>query len=129
VHFGATEEEAVDLMTRTNYTGFKIYFSGFGFWEAFRFPEDDEKYPRQPGNYTPLPPEEWTVERFRKTKYGIAGTVDQVLRDIEDLATIHQSQGGELEWFSWFFDQGFMDFDEARRQMETFAEKVIPRFR
>jgi hypothetical protein len=127
VHFGNTEQEAVDLMTRTNYEGFKIYFSGFGFWEAFRTPEDDEKYPKAP-DYHPLPPEEWTVERFRKVKYGIAGTVDQVLRDIEDLATIHQSAGGELEWFSWFFDQGFMSFDESRRQMEIFAEKVIPRF-
>ncbi|WP_214366470.1 LLM class flavin-dependent oxidoreductase [Pseudonocardia sp. H11422] len=128
VHFGDTEQEAVELMTRTNYEGFRIYFSGFGFWEAFRTPEDDAKYPRDPDNYVALPPEEWTVERFRKVKYGIAGTVDQVLRDIEDLATIHQSAGGELEWFSWFFDQGFMSFDESRRQMEIFAEKVIPRF-
>ena len=30
------------------------YFGGFGFWEAFRTPEDAEKYPLDP--YTPLPP-------------------------------------------------------------------------
>lgn len=127
VHFGDTEQQAVDLLRDTNYMGFKVYFSGFGFWEAFRTPEDDEKYPRQP-TYTPLPPEEWTMERFRDVKYAYAGTVDQVLRDIEELHKIYDGQGGELEWFGWFFDQGLMPWDEAQRQMEIFGNEIIPRF-
>ena len=56
----------------TNYAGFNNYFGGFGFWEAFRTPEDAEKYPMDP--YTPLPPAEWTLERMRKVKYALAGT-------------------------------------------------------
>ena len=35
---------------------------------------------------------------------------------------------GELEWFGWFFDQGFMSLDEEMRQMETFAKHIIPAF-
>jgi len=36
VHFGRTEEEAVELFRQTNYQGFANYFGGFGFAEAFR---------------------------------------------------------------------------------------------
>ncbi|MBV8614447.1 MAG: LLM class flavin-dependent oxidoreductase, partial [Acetobacteraceae bacterium] len=124
VHFGDTEEEAVELLRTTNYAGFNHYFGGFGFWEAFRTPEDNEKYPLP---QKMLPESEWTVERMRKTKYALAGTVDQVKREIEDL---HRIGGkGELEWFGWFFDQGFMSWDETQRQFELFARHIIPAFR
>ena len=65
---------------------------------------------------------------MRNVKYGLAGTVDQVKRDIESLAKIH-GDDGELEWFSWFFDQGLLTLDEAKRQMELFAEHIMPEFR
>ena len=91
-----------------------------------RAPEDAERYPLTP-TYTPLPPHEWTVERLRKVKYGIAGTVDQVKREIEALHTL--GGAGELEWFGWFFDQGFMSWDVAERQLELFARHIIPAFR
>ena len=123
VHFGRSEEEAVALFRDTNYAGFYHYFGGFGFAEAFRLPEDAEKYPPP----TMLPQSEWTVERFRKAKYALAGTVDQVKREIEQLATVHGE--GELEWFGWFFDQGFMPWEEEMRQIELFAEHIIPAFR
>ena len=55
------------------------------------------------------------------------GTVDQVKRDIEALQQIGGS--GELEWFGWFFDQGFMSRDEEMRQIELFARHIIPAFR
>ena len=125
VHFGNTEAEAVELLRDTNYRGFQIYFGGFGFWEAFRTPEDAQKYPLNP--YTPLPPSEWTVERMRKVKYALAGTVDQVKREIEDLQKIGGK--GDLEWFGWFFDQGFMPMDESKRQLELFARHIMPAFR
>jgi hypothetical protein len=97
----------------------------FGFWEAFRSPEDLDKYPANP--FTPLPPAEWTLERMRKVKYALAGTVDQVKAEI---AALHGIDGkGELEWFGWFFDQGFMSMDEEMRQIELFAKHIIPAFR
>ncbi len=124
VHFGRTEADAVELLRTTNYAGFNNYFGGFGFWEAFRTQEDALKYPMDP--YTPLPPAEWTLERMRNVKYALAGTPDQVKREIEAL---HKIGGeGELEWFGWFFDQGFMSLDEEMRQMETFAKHIIPAF-
>ncbi len=123
VHFGRTQEEAVALFEATNHAGFVNYFGGFGFCEAFRMPEDADKYPAG----TLLPRSEWTVERFRKAKYALAGTVDQVKAEIESLKRI--GGNGELEWFGWFFDQGFMSWDEEMRQIELFAEHIIPAFR
>src|SRR5215831_14029031 len=125
VHFGRTEEEAVALLRDTNYAGFYNYFGGFGFWEAFRMPEDVEKYPAG----TMLPTSEWTVERMRTSKYALAGTVDQVKAEIDALKRIYGDGNGNLEWFAWFFDQGMMSWDEEMRQMELFAEHVIPAFR
>jgi alkanesulfonate monooxygenase SsuD/methylene tetrahydromethanopterin reductase-like flavin-dependent oxidoreductase (luciferase family) len=123
VHFGKTEAEAVALLRDTNYRGFIEYFSGFGFGEAFRTAEDNDKYPM-----TPLPLEELTVERLRRVKYALAGTPDQVRAEIEALQTLYGS-GGELEWFGWFFDQGFMSWDETQRQFEAFAKEIMPHFR
>ena len=105
--------------------GFQSYFGGFGFWEAFRTAEDAAKYPLDP--YTALPPSEWTVDRMRKVKYGLAGTVDQVKAEIASLQKIGGS--GDLEWFGWFFDQGFMPWEEEMRQIELFAKHIIPAFR
>jgi alkanesulfonate monooxygenase SsuD/methylene tetrahydromethanopterin reductase-like flavin-dependent oxidoreductase (luciferase family) len=126
VHFGKTEAEAVALFADTNYRGFKDYFSGFGFGEAFRTAEDNAKYPLEP--YTPLPTEELTVERLRRVKYALAGTPEQVRAEIAALQTLYGSSG-DLEWFGWFFDQGFMSWDETQRQFEFFAKEIIPHFR
>ena len=86
-------------------------------------PEDAEKYPAG----TMLPTSEWTVDRMRRSKYALAGTVDQVKAEIDALRQIYSD--GNLEWFAWFFDQGMMSRDEEMRQMELFAEHIIPAFR
>ena len=125
IHFGRTEAEAVALLRDTNYAGFRNYFGGFGFWEAFRTPEDAQKYPLDP--YTPLPVDEWTIDRMRRVKYALAGTPEQVRAEIEAAHSIYD--GGKLEWFGWFFDQGFMSWDEEVRQIELFAKHIIPYFR
>src|SRR5690242_10259594 len=75
----------------------------------------------------PLPPAEWTVERMRNVKHALAGTVDQVKREIDALQKI--GGAGDLEWFGWFFDQGFMPWKEEERQIELFAKHIIPAFR
>ena len=125
VHFGRTEDEAVELFRTTNYAGFHDYFYGFGFAEAFRVPDDNTKYPLDP--YTALPLEELTVERLRRVKYALAGTPEQVRAEIEAVQSVYD--GGKLEWFGWFFDQGFMPWDEEVRQIELFAKHIIPYFR
>ena len=125
VHFGRTEDEAVELFRTTNYSGFHDYFYGFGFAEAFRIPEDNAKYPLEP--YTALPLEELTVERLQRVKYALAGTPEQVRAEIEAVQSVYD--GGNLEWFGWFFDQGFMPWEEEVRQIELFAKHIIPYFR
>src|SRR5262249_722725 len=99
--------------------------AGLGFWEGSRRAEDGAKYPLDP--YTPLPPAEWTVERMRQVKYALAGRPDDIKREVEALRTI--GGNGDLEWFGWFFDQGFMSWDEEVRQIEMFAKHIIPAFR
>jgi hypothetical protein len=106
-----------------NCAGFYNYFGGFGFWEAFRMPADTAKYPAG----VMLPTSEWTIERMRKAKYTFAGTVDQVKTEFDALKRIGGE--GDLEWFAWFFDQGAMPWEEEMRQMELFAEHIIPAFR
>ena len=48
-------------------------------------------------------------------------------RKMESLSRCHAD--GELEWFTWQLDQGLMSLDEALRQMEIFATKIMPEFK
>ena len=79
------------LFHRPTTWGFKDYFSGFGFGEAFRTAEDNAKYPLDPP--TPLPLEELTVERLRRVKYALAGTPEQVRAEIAALQTLYGERG------------------------------------
>jgi alkanesulfonate monooxygenase SsuD/methylene tetrahydromethanopterin reductase-like flavin-dependent oxidoreductase (luciferase family) len=125
VVMGDSQDKVNDILRRGNFRIFDHYFSNFGFWEAFRLPSDEEKWPF---GKVPLPPEELTQERLTSTDYALVGSVDEVKRKIERLQSIH-GDGGELEWFSWFFDQGMIELDEAKRQLELFAEHIIPEFK
>ena len=58
-----------------------------------------------------------------EAKYALVGTVDDIRREIEAL-----QKNSHLEWFGWYFDQGLLPWDEARRQLDMFA-KVIPEFK
>jgi hypothetical protein len=65
---------------------------------------------------------------MRKVQYALAGTPDQVARQVDDLVHLY-GNGGELEWLGWFLDQGFLSRDEMRRQLVLFATHIIPRFK
>jgi alkanesulfonate monooxygenase SsuD/methylene tetrahydromethanopterin reductase-like flavin-dependent oxidoreductase (luciferase family) len=123
IHFGDSVGEAQALMEATQLKGWNEWFGAFGYWEAFRLPEDNEKYPL---GEVPLPESEWTAERFRKHQYSLLGTPDDVKREFEALARVHGD--GNLEWFSWFFDQGVLSMDDARRQLELFGKHIIGEF-
>jgi alkanesulfonate monooxygenase SsuD/methylene tetrahydromethanopterin reductase-like flavin-dependent oxidoreductase (luciferase family) len=111
VHIGNTYTEAYSLGAQAQGTGFIEYFSGFGFFEAYRLP----------GETGPVPN---TYERMVEAKYELVGTVDDVKRELEALR-----KNSHIEWFGWYFDQGLLSWDEARRQLELFATKVMPAFR
>ncbi len=123
IHFGDSVAGAQALMEATQLKGWNLWFGQFGYWEAFRLPEDNEKYPF---GEVPLPESEWTAERFRKHQYSLMGTPDDIKREFESLARVHGD--GNLEWFSWFFDQGLLSMDDARRQLELFGKHIIGEF-
>ena len=120
VSIGKTYEEAFSLGARTTGLGFHAYFAGFGFLEAFRNPGEDSPVPLM------LPSPEAVYQRMVDHGYALCGTVDQVKARMESLARCHGD--GELEWFSWGIPQGFMSWDEARWQLETFATHIMPEF-
>ena len=68
-----------------------------------------------------------TPTRLVEHEYALVGTVDDVKRKMESLSRCHAD--GELEWFTWQFDQGLMPLDEALRQLEIFATKVMSEFK
>jgi hypothetical protein len=65
-----------------------------------------------------------TFERIVEAKYELLGTVDDVKRELDELR-----ENANPEWFGWYFDQGILPLDEAKRQLELFANKVMPEFR
>lgn len=120
--FGDSREHAMEIFRRSQFKMWHDWFAEFGFFEAMRKPEDLEKYPEG----TLLPPHEWTPERMCDIGYGVIGTKDDVKRQVEDIVTVHGK--GEIETVSWLFDQGLLPLDEAKFQMETFAEVIISEY-
>ena len=111
IHLGDSYTQAYSLGAECQGAGFIEYFSGFGFFEAYRFP----------GETTPVPN---TFERMVESKYALVGTTDDIKRELEAL-----QKNSNVEWFGWFFDQGLMPWDEAKRQLETFGREVLPAFK
>jgi alkanesulfonate monooxygenase SsuD/methylene tetrahydromethanopterin reductase-like flavin-dependent oxidoreductase (luciferase family) len=101
--------------------GYKRFWGYFGFWDAFRFPEDEFGYPAQSMR---LPPSEWTVERMRRARYVYAGPVSTVVERMDELV-----ETANPEWFAWLLDQGLLPQAELKKQLETFGAQVLPRYR
>jgi hypothetical protein len=100
--------------------GYKRFWGHFGFWEAFRFPEDELDYP---AGESSLPAREWTVERMVRARYLYAGTVSDVVQRLDELV-----ETANPEWFAWLFDQGLLPRAELKKQLELFGTQVLPRY-
>ncbi len=101
--------------------GFRNFWFYFGFGEAFRLPQDEEKWPF---GKALLPLEEITFQRAVECDFAFAGTVDDVLRRVEAL-----EENVNPEWFVWLIDQGLLSRYELKRELELFGRYVIPRFK
>ena len=101
--------------------GYKRFWGYFGFWEAFRFPEDELEYPASESS---LPVHEWTTERMIRARYLYAGTVSEVAQRMDELV-----ETANPEWFAWLFDQGLLPRAELKKQLELFGTQVLPRYR
>jgi alkanesulfonate monooxygenase SsuD/methylene tetrahydromethanopterin reductase-like flavin-dependent oxidoreductase (luciferase family) len=99
--------------------GYKRFWGHFGFWESFRFPEDELEYPQ-----TVLPSREWTLERMLQARYLFTGTVAEVNTGMDELVAT-----ANPEWFAWLFDQGLLPRSELKKQLELFGAHVLPRYR
>lgn len=127
VCIGETREEAFDMAVRSSAYEWHNYFNKFGFAEMWRTAEDD------PGKPVVFADETALAHRLIETRQLLCGTVDDVRRQMEELLTCHAGPGeeqGRLDWLVWqFFQQGTVPLDEQRRQLEMFAEKVLPSVR
>ena len=100
---------------------FRKFFYHFGFFEAWRAPEDEAKYP---SGKMMLPAEECTVPRMERADFTYLGSVDDVRRSMDAMVeNVHP------EWLVWQGDQGFLPKDEVKRQIETFGKHLLPRYK
>jgi alkanesulfonate monooxygenase SsuD/methylene tetrahydromethanopterin reductase-like flavin-dependent oxidoreductase (luciferase family) len=121
ISIGKTYEEAFALGARTTGLGFHSYFGGFGFLEAFKYPGENDPNPAWAAT------QEGVYQRMIDHEYALCGTVDDIKRKLDSLARCHGN--GELEWLGWGFPQGFLTWDEAQWQLETFATQILPEFK
>ncbi len=121
IYLGKTYEEALARAERTLGWQYDEYFGAFGFMEAFRNDDDpEEPKPLRFKNAAEV------TQRLIEHQYALVGTVDDVKRQMESLSRCYD--GGNLEWFSYQLDQGYMPIDEAMDQLETFGTKIMPEF-
>jgi alkanesulfonate monooxygenase SsuD/methylene tetrahydromethanopterin reductase-like flavin-dependent oxidoreductase (luciferase family) len=127
VCLGETREEAFDMAVKTAAFEWHHYFNKFGFAEMWRTEADD---PNQPVSFAD---EAALAKRLIEVGQLLCGTPDDVKRQMEDLNHCHAGDGeeaGELGWLVWqFFQQGTTPLDTQRKQLELFAEHVLPAVR
>lgn len=79
---------------------------------------------RLPGEEGPVPaPGEYLADRLLQSKIWVAGTVDQVKREVEALL-----EKIPADYLVWLFHWGIMPRDVALRQLELFATEIMPEF-
>ncbi len=79
---------------------------------------------RLPGEEGPVPaPGEHLADRLLKSKIWLAGTVDDVKRDVEALL-----ERIPADYLVWLFHWGIMPPGVALRQLELFATEIMPEF-
>ena len=121
VYLGDSYDEGYQKAERILGWEYAGYYNNFGVSEGFRNPEDPAE--PKPLKFTS---EQQATKRLVEHEYALVGTVDDVKRKIDSLSRCHAD--GELEWFTWQFDQGLMSLDESLNQMEIFATKIMPEF-
>src|SRR5579875_154083 len=95
----------------------------FGFWEAFRLPGDEEKWP---AGKERRPRSERAVERLHKADGIVAGSVAEVRRKMDELVDnvnpeyFNYNDGGDL---------GLMPIETLKQQIRLFGEQILPHYR
>jgi alkanesulfonate monooxygenase SsuD/methylene tetrahydromethanopterin reductase-like flavin-dependent oxidoreductase (luciferase family) len=100
---------------------YREFGGGFGFWEGFRTPEDEEKWP---AGKVRLPPSEWTIDRLERVGHLVAGTSDDIRRGLDELV-----EAANPEYMTLQAPQGLLPFEETVKMLRTYGEKVMPHYR
>ena len=100
---------------------FRKFFYHFGFFEAWREPEDEAKWP---SGKVMLPAEQCTIPRMERADFTYLGSVDDVRRSMDAMV-----ENVNPEWLVWQGDQGFLPVEEVKRQVEMYGKHVLPRYR
>jgi alkanesulfonate monooxygenase SsuD/methylene tetrahydromethanopterin reductase-like flavin-dependent oxidoreductase (luciferase family) len=121
VYIGADKQDAYKrAQLGSPGTFFYDFSSQFGFCEALRMPEDEEKYP---SGKVPLPPSEWTIERMDRCGYLDAGTPAEVRRRTDKLV-----EEVNPEYYIINTDQGLRPQKECIEELRTFAREVMDHY-
>jgi alkanesulfonate monooxygenase SsuD/methylene tetrahydromethanopterin reductase-like flavin-dependent oxidoreductase (luciferase family) len=111
VHFGRNKDEAMRQAQRgVSGVGWENFWGHHGFYEVFRRAGETGAVPQ-------------TVERMEESHYLYAGDVGAVKEKMHELW-----ENGSPEYFVWWSDQGFLPFNEVRRNLQLFGEKIMPDF-
>ncbi|RJL32052.1 LLM class flavin-dependent oxidoreductase [Bailinhaonella thermotolerans] len=116
VGLGESREDAMNTWGPYLTRDFASFFGPFGYLEALRRPSDD---PAKPVG-------EASAERMADADLALLGTPGDVKAGLERM----RSRIPDLEWFGLFMtgQQGVAPLDRVKRNLEVFAEKVMPDF-
>lgn len=124
IYIGRDTQQALKIAEAGSAGVWYHEFGGyFGFWEAFRLPEDEARWPLGKAR---LPRSEWTIERLHRTDGILAGGISDVRRKMDELT---ENVNPEYFNFNNGGDLGLMPIDILKEQIRLFGEQVMPYYR
>lgn len=113
-HITESREQIYEWTDRYEDPVWNGWYRPFGFMEATRLPGEEGEVPK---------PGEHLADRLMNSKIMMAGTVDEVKRQVEE--TLNHLP---VDYIVWLFHWGLFDRDHGLRQLEVFANEVMPEF-
>ena len=114
IHITENREQIYEWTDKYEDPVWNGWYQPFGFMEASRLPGEEGPVPK---------PGEHLADRLMNSGIMMAGTVDDVKRQMEKTLT-------ELpvDYIVWLFHLGMFDIEHGKRQLEIFANEVMPEF-
>ncbi|MET0378400.1 MAG: LLM class flavin-dependent oxidoreductase [Spongiibacteraceae bacterium] len=99
---------------------YRLFGGGFGFWEGFRLPGDEERWPL---GKVRLPASEWTMDRLERSGHLVAGTVSDIRNGFDEMVAC-----ANPEYMQLSVPQGMIPFDEQVKMLRAYGEKIMPHY-
>jgi alkanesulfonate monooxygenase SsuD/methylene tetrahydromethanopterin reductase-like flavin-dependent oxidoreductase (luciferase family) len=114
IHVTDSREEVYDWTDKYEDVVWNGWYRPFGFMEAARLPGEEGPVPA---------PGEHLADRLMNSKIMMAGTVDDVKREMEQTLN-----AVPVDYIVWLFHWGLFDREHGLRQLDRFANEVMPEF-